>query len=437
MRTRTDQVSSPRLAALPCPAADPVPAGLQRRDAARRQARQPGSALVHRERRELRGGSPPRGGDPGIARSRTPSPQFLRIRGRRRAPRTVPRVLRRRDAPARRGGVRGGHRLHRLPLRRPPRRPRPAGRAPDEGPDRVRAAPEAAGRDDPVAAVVQAVVARGSLGGTRAAPRLGETPPASGPEAARPRPMTARRAARQAGTGGGAPGSGLPPEPAPGGSGGIGERSRARCRGDACGGPRLGAGAGPCRRARGDRRGRIGDAGDAGARPAAISAGAARPQPRARDPERPEPPESEQGSPAGECNSRRFNQRHLPWNSLQACSGISLEVRVPFPSSHRPRKFNSIFLPCGALDTASMITNSHGHRFIYIEISRCAITTLGDHFGKAAWQLPQRQIQAPAAIPRRVLLSVQPAILTPRDVSPARQCRPAHSARARPCAQAG
>ena len=78
MRTRTDQVSSPRLAALPCPAADPVPAGLQRRDAARRQARQPGSALVHRERRELRGGSPPRGGDPGIARSRTPSPQFLR-----------------------------------------------------------------------------------------------------------------------------------------------------------------------------------------------------------------------------------------------------------------------------------------------------------------------------------------------------------------------
>ena len=29
-----------------------------------------------------------------------------------------------------------------------------------------------------------------------------------------------------------------------------------------------------------------------------------------------------------------------------------------------------------------MITISHRHRFIYIEISRCDITTLWDHFGK-------------------------------------------------------
>ena len=61
----------------------------------------------------------------------------------------------------------------------------------------------------------------------------------------------------------------------------------------------------------------------------------------------------------------------------------------------------------------------------------------GQHQALAAWQLPPRQLQAPAALPRRVFLSIQPPILAARDVSPARIRRPANSAHALPSAQAG
>ena len=76
-------------------------------------------------------------------------------------------------------------------------------------------------------------------------------------------------------------------------------------------------------------------------------------------------PESERGSPAGECNSRQFHARHLPWNSPEACSAIFLGVRAPFPPSRRLCKLNSTSLPCGAPQTQLDIAPvwRSGHRF--------------------------------------------------------------------------
>ncbi len=54
-----------------------------------------------------------------------------------------------------------------------------------------------------------------------------------------------------------------------------------------------------------------------------------------------------------------------------------------------------------------------------------------------AWQLSPRQLQAPAAVSRRILLSVQPPVLAPRDVPTARLCRLTHPAHAQPSPQAG
>ena len=53
-----------------------------------------------------------------------------------------------------------------------------------------------------------------------------------------------------------------------------------------------------------------------------------------------------------------------------------------------------------------------------------------------AWQLSPRQLQAPATMPRRVLLSVQPPVLASRDARD-RVFRHAHAAHAQPSDQAG
>ena len=98
--------------------------------------------------------------------------------------------------------------------------------------------------------------------------------------------------------------------------------------------------------------------------------------------------EPERGTPAAECNSRQFQEQvaqHLPWHSPEACATTTLGPRVPLPPSCRPRKFNSTLFPWGAPGTASMITISHKHRFIYIEITKCATTTLWNHFVKTAF----------------------------------------------------
>ena len=60
----------------------------------------------------------------------------------------------------------------------------------------------------------------------------------------------------------------------------------------------------------------------------------------------------------------------------------------------------------------------------------------GQHQALFAWHVSPPQLQASAAIPRRVLLSVQPPLLAARDVSSDRIRRPAHSAHALPSAQA-
>ena len=63
--------------------------------------------------------------------------------------------------------------------------------------------------------------------------------------------------------------------------------------------------------------------------------------------------------------------------------------------------------------------------------------TLGQPQAFDAWQLSPRQLQAPAAVSRRILLSVQPPVLAPRDVPTARLCRLTHPAHAQPSPQAG
>ena len=52
-----------------------------------------------------------------------------------------------------------------------------------------------------------------------------------------------------------------------------------------------------------------------------------------------------------------------------------------------------------------------------------------------AWHVSPPELQAPAALPCRVLLSVQSSLLAQRDVSPPRIRRPAHCADALPSAQ--
>ena len=61
----------------------------------------------------------------------------------------------------------------------------------------------------------------------------------------------------------------------------------------------------------------------------------------------------------------------------------------------------------------------------------------GQHQALFASHVSPPELQAPAAVPCRVLLSVQPPLLAQRDVSPPRIRRPAHCAHALPSARTG
>ena len=61
----------------------------------------------------------------------------------------------------------------------------------------------------------------------------------------------------------------------------------------------------------------------------------------------------------------------------------------------------------------------------------------GQHQALFAWHVSPPELQAPAALPCRVLLPVQSSLLAHRDVSPPRIRRPAHCADALPGAQTG
>ena len=64
-------------------------------------------------------------------------------------------------------------------------------------------------------------------------------------------------------------------------------------------------------------------------------------------------------------------------------------------------------------------------------------TILGNIEALFAWHVSPPELQAPAALPCRVLLPVQSSLLAHRDVSPPRIRRPAHCADALPGAQTG
>ena len=61
----------------------------------------------------------------------------------------------------------------------------------------------------------------------------------------------------------------------------------------------------------------------------------------------------------------------------------------------------------------------------------------GQHQALVAWHVSPPELQAPAAVPCRVLLPVQSSLLAQRDASPPRIRRPAHCADALPRAQTG